>query len=123
MGTVNLFIHFEPKAGHGHVEVTDTRTSVDFAAQMKALVDERHPEAERIRVVMDNLNTHTGAALYEAYEPAEARRILDRLEFRYTPKHGSSMIIQHAQPGGDRVERTLWAVPGQAHPGQANAQS
>ena len=89
MGTVNLFIHFEPKAGWRHVEVTDTRTSIDFAAQMKALVDEHHPEAEKIRVLMDNLNTHTGASLYEAYEPMEARRILERLEFRYTPKHGS----------------------------------
>ncbi len=88
-GTANLFVHFEPKAGRRHVEVTDARTSVDFAGQMKALVDVRYPQAEVIRVVMDNLNTHTGASLYEAYEPAEARRILDRLEFRYTPKHGS----------------------------------
>jgi len=71
------------------VDATDSRTKLDFAAQMKRLADERYPEAERIRVVMDNLNTHKSASLYEAYAPAEARRILRRLEFRYTPKHAS----------------------------------
>jgi transposase len=88
-GTVNLFIAFEPKAGRRHVDATDSRTKLDFAAQMKRLCDERYPEAERIRVVMDNLNTHKPASLYEAYAPAEARRILRRLEFHYTPKHAS----------------------------------
>ena len=88
-GTVNLFMHLEPKAGRRHVEVTDTRTSVDFAGQMKELVDSYYPQAEVIRVVMDNLSTHTGAALYETYEPDEARRIASKLEFHYTPKHGS----------------------------------
>lgn len=88
-GTANLFIAFEPKAGRRHVDVTDSRTKLDFAAQMKRLCDERYPEAERIRVVMDNLNTHKPASLYEAYAPAEARRILRRLEFHYTPKHAS----------------------------------
>ena len=88
-GTANLFITFEPKAGRRHVDVTDSRTKLDFAAQMKRLCDERYPEAERIRVVMDNLNTHKPASLYEAYAPAEARRILRRLEFHYTPKHAS----------------------------------
>ncbi len=84
-----LFIGFEPKAGRRYVDATDSRTKLDFAAQMKRLADERYPEAERIRVVMDNLNTHKSASLYEAYAPAEARRILRRLEFRYTPKHAS----------------------------------
>lgn len=88
-GTANLFIGFEPKAGRRYVDATDSRTKLDFAAQMKRLADERYPEAERIRVVMDNLNTHKSASLYEAYAPAEARRILRRLEFRYTPKHAS----------------------------------
>ncbi len=88
-GTCNLFIQFEPKAGWRHVEVTDTRTKVDFAYQMKVLVDERYPEAEVIRVVLDQLNTHKPASLYEAYAPEEARQILKKLEFHYTPKHGS----------------------------------
>ena len=88
-GTSNLFLHFEPKAGWRHVEVTERRTKVDFARQMKALVDEHYPEAEVIRVVLDQLNTHKPASLYEAYEPVEARRILRKLEFHYTPKHAS----------------------------------
>jgi transposase len=88
-GTVNLFIGLEPKAGQRYVDVTDTRTKLDFAGQMKRLVDERYPEAGRIRVVMDNLNTHKPASLYEAYAPAEAGRILRRLEFHYTPRHAS----------------------------------
>ncbi len=83
-----LFMCLEPKAGSRHVEVTQRRTAVDFAHQMKALVDERYPEAEVIRVVLDQLNTHTGASLYEAYEPEEAKRSLSKLEWHYTPKHG-----------------------------------
>jgi transposase len=88
-GTRNLFIFCEPQAGWRHIEVTEQRTKRDFAHQMKWLVDYGYPEAEVIRVVMDNLNTHTKASLYETFEPAEARRILKRLEFHYTPKHGS----------------------------------
>ena len=88
-GTANLFMIVEPKAGWRHVEVTGQRTKMDFAAQMKALVDEYMPEAKLIRVVLDNLNTHTPAALYEAFAPEEARRIVSKLEFHYTPKHGS----------------------------------
>jgi transposase len=88
-GTRNLFMFSEPLTGWRHVKVTERRTKIDWAYCMRYLVDELFPEAERIRVVMDNLNTHTPAALYEAFEPAEARRILDKLEFHYTPKHGS----------------------------------
>ena len=88
-GTCNLFMLVEPKKGWRHVEVTDRRTKMDFAAQMKALVDEHLPEARLIRVVLDNLNTHTPAALYEAFVPEEPRRLITRLEFHYTPKHGS----------------------------------
>jgi hypothetical protein len=79
----------EPLGGWRHVDVTERRTRLDFAAQMKQLVDVHYPEAECIRVVMDNLNTHTRASVYACYEPAEALRILKRLEFHYTPKHGS----------------------------------
>jgi hypothetical protein len=80
---------FEPLTGWRHVEVTDQRTQIDYAQQMKYLVDERYPQAKKITIVQDNLNTHMGASLYKAFIPAEARRILDKLEFHYTPKHGS----------------------------------
>lgn len=88
-GTCNLFMFFEPLAAWRHVGVTDQRTLIDYAHCMKYLVDEAYPEAEIIRVVQDNLNTHKPAALYQAFPAAEARRILKRLEFHYTPKHGS----------------------------------
>ena len=88
-GVSNVFMFFEPLQGKRHVEVTDQRTALDWAYQIRDLVDIRYPHAERITLVMDNLNTHTGASLYKAFEPKEARRILDKLEFHYTPKHGS----------------------------------
>jgi hypothetical protein len=88
-GTRNLFLFCEPQAGWRPSAVTAQRTKVDFAHQMQWLVDERYPEAEVIRVVLDNLNTHKPASLYEAFAPAEARRIAKKLEFHYTPKHGS----------------------------------
>jgi transposase len=88
-GVRNLFMFFEPLGGWRHVKVTERRTKVDWAHCMKQLVDEFFPDANRIRVVQDQLNTHDPAALYQVFEPQEARRLLDRLEFRYTPKHGS----------------------------------
>jgi transposase len=88
-GTRNLFMFSEPLRGFRHVEVTNRRTARDFAQQMKWLVDDAYPQAKVIRVVLDNLNTHRIASLYKAFEPAEARRIARRLEFHYTPKHGS----------------------------------
>lgn len=88
-GTRNVFLFIEPQTGWRHINVTEQRTMRDFAQQMKWLVDERYPEAEKIRVVLDHLNTHKPAALYEAFMPAEARRLLTKLEFHYTPKHGS----------------------------------
>lgn len=88
-GVCNLFRFFDPLAGVRHVSVTEQRTAVDYAHQMKYLVDELCPQAIKIAVVEDNLNTHTPASLYKAFPPAEAKRILDKLEFHYTPKHGS----------------------------------
>ena len=88
-GTCNLFMMVAPKVGLRHVHVTEHRTKQDFAREMKTLVDERFPTAEVIRIVVDNLNTHTPASLYEAFTPDEARRITRKLEFHYTPKHGS----------------------------------
>lgn len=88
-GTRNLFLFVHPLRGWRHVEVTERRTARDFAHQMKWLVDEAFPEADVVRLVVDNLNTHRAASLYETFDPAEARRIAKRLEFHYTPKHGS----------------------------------
>ena len=88
-GTANLFVAFEPLAGWREVRVTDSRTRRDWAWFVKGLVDGRYKDAERVVLVMDNLNTHAPASLYEAFEPAEARRIAERLEIHYTPKHGS----------------------------------
>lgn len=88
-GTANLFMFVEPQAGWRHVTLTEQRTKLDFAAQMRWLVDERYPAATLVRVTLDNLNTHQASSLYEAFAPAEARRILKKLEFHYTPKHGS----------------------------------
>jgi len=88
-GVCNLFMFFEPLSGKRHVSVTDRRTKVDWAIQIKQLLDVHYPNAQRVTLVMDNLNTHTGASLYEVFEPSEARRLLDRLHIHYTPKHGS----------------------------------
>jgi hypothetical protein len=88
-GTSNLFIFFAPLEGWRHLKVTDQRTMIDFAHCMRDLVDIHFPEAEKVVLVMDNLNTHKLASLYEAFPPAEARRIIEKLEIHYTPKHGS----------------------------------
>ncbi len=90
-GTANLFLCFEPLAGWRHVVVTPRRTNKDFAEQMRALVDEHYPEVPVIAVVLDNLSTHSPAALYQTFPPDEARRLVKRLEFHYTPKHGSRL--------------------------------
>jgi hypothetical protein len=88
-GVSNLFMFFAPLQGWRHVKLTDRRTKIDWAHAMRELVDEHFPDAEKITVVMDNLNTHSPSSLYEAFAPQEARRILERLEIHYTPKHGS----------------------------------
>ena len=88
-GVSNLFMLFAPLEGWRRVEVTERRTRTDWARVVRKLVDEDYPDKERIVLVMDNLNTHHPASLYEAFEPAEARRIAERLEIHYTPKHGS----------------------------------
>jgi transposase len=88
-GTSNLFLFFAPLEAWRHIKVTERRTMVDFAFCMRDLVDIHFPNAEKIVLVMDNLNTHKLASLYEAFAPAEARRIAEKLEIHYTPKHGS----------------------------------
>jgi hypothetical protein len=92
-GTCNLFTFCEPLAAWRHIEVTNRRTMIEYAHCMKYLTDERYPNAKVIRVVQDNLSTHKPAALYEAFPPEEARRILQRLKFHFTPKHGSWLNI------------------------------
>ena len=88
-GTANLFMSFEPLSGTRFVDVTDRRTAVDWAVVVKELVDVRYAQAQKIVLVMDNLNTHGAWSLYEAFDPQEAKRIADKLEIHYTPKHGS----------------------------------
>lgn len=92
-GTANLFLVTEPLVGQRRVKVTDRRTAVDFAHFVRDIVDQWYPDAETIVLVMDNLNTHKLASLYEAFAPAEARRLVEKLEIHYTPKHGSWLNI------------------------------
>ena len=98
-GVSNLFMLFAPLQGWRRVEVTDRRTKVDWAHTIKKLVDEDYPDKERIVLVMDNLNTHHPASLYEAFEPGQARRIAERLEIHYTPKHGSWLNMAEIELG------------------------
>lgn len=92
-GVTNLFMAFEPLAGRRHVEVTQRKTSVDFARFLRAVSDAYHPDADTIVLVCDNLSTHSPAAFYEAFEPSEARRLAKRFEWHYTPKHGSWLNV------------------------------
>jgi DDE superfamily endonuclease len=113
-GTCHVFMFFQPLAGWRHVEVTARRAAQDFARCMKALVDEYFPQAELISVVLDNLNTQTPAALYETFPPAEARRIVRKLDFRYTPKHASWLNmaeLEFAVVDGQCLDRRL-STPG-----------
>jgi transposase len=88
-GVADLFMLLEPLAGKRHIQITDQRRRVEWAEVMRIVSDELYPEAEKIVVVLDNLNTHVGAAFYLAFEPQEARRLVERFELHYTPKHGS----------------------------------
>jgi hypothetical protein len=107
-GVANLFLAFEPLAGWRHVEVTDTRTRRDRAHFVRELVDGRYKDADRVVLVMDQLNTHSVASLYEAFAPAEAERVASRLEVHHTPKHGSWLNmaeIELSALGRDPPER------------------
>ena len=96
-GTANLFMLFAPLEGWRHVEVTERRTAIDYAKILRDLSDVHFPAAEKIILVQDNLNTHAPSSLYEAYEPAEARRIIERFEWHYTPKHGSWLNLAESE--------------------------
>lgn len=96
-GMANLFVAVEPLAGWRCVRVTERKTSVDFARFLRVLSGDHYPDADRIVLVCDNLSTHTPAALYEAFDPATARRLADRFEWHYTPKHGSWLDIAECE--------------------------
>lgn len=98
-GTANVYMFVDVNRPWRHANVTDHRTSIDFAECMRDLVDKHYPEAERIRVVMDNLSAHSAGALYQAYAPAEARRVLSKLEFHFTPKHASWLNMVEIEIG------------------------
>jgi hypothetical protein len=98
-GVANVFMMSEPLAGRREVEITDRRTKKDWARCLRRLSEEIYPAAETIVLVEDNLNTHSPASLYEAFEPAEAKRIADRFEFHYTPKHGSWLNMAEIELG------------------------
>ena len=109
-GTANLFMMVEPLRGWRHVNVTTRRTKTDFAMQVKELVDVHYPRARKITLVMDNLNTHRMSSLYQAFEPTEARRLIEKIEVVHTPKHGSwldmaecELSVLEKQALGDRV--------------------
>jgi hypothetical protein len=96
-GVANLFMMFAPLEGWRHVKVTDRRTAVDYAHVLKDLSDTHFPDADKIALVQDNLNTHTPASLYEAFPAAEARRLVERFEWHYTPKHGSWLDMAESE--------------------------
>jgi len=96
-GTANLFMLFAPLEGWRHVEVTDHRAARDYARILKDLADRRFPKAVKIVLVQDNLNTHTAASLYQAFPAAEARRLVERFEWHYTPKHGSWLDMAESE--------------------------
>jgi hypothetical protein len=109
-GVCNLFLVAEPLAGWRHVTCSDRRTRIDWAHCIKDLVDVHYPDAERIVLVQDNLNTHTPASLYAAFPPAEAKRLADKLELHYTPRHGSWLNmaeIELAMLAGQCLDRRL----------------
>jgi len=97
LGTCNIFMFVEPLRGYRHVRVTERRTRVDWAFALRDLLDEKYQAAERVVLVMDNLNTHSPASFYEAFVPSEARRLTERLEIHYTPKHGSWLNIAECE--------------------------
>jgi hypothetical protein len=98
-GTANMFMMFAPLEGWRHVKVTDRHTAVDYAHALKDLSDIHFPNARKIRLVQDNLNTHKPASLYEAFPAEEARRLVERFEWRYTPKHGSWLDMAESELG------------------------
>ena len=115
-GVANIFMLLAPLEGWRRVEVSDRRAALDYAQILKDLADVHFPEADKIVLVQDNLSTHTPASLYAAFPPAEARRLVERFEWHYTPKHG-----QLAEHGGRRACRAGRPMPRSPHRGQGHA--
>jgi len=117
-GVANIFMLFEPLAARRRLKVTERRTKVDWAYLIRDLVDVHYPKAEMIVLVMDNLNTHAKASLYEAFEPKEAKRIADKLEIHYTPKHGSWLNVAESElsvMGRQCLDRRIPDIQALAH--------
>jgi hypothetical protein len=112
-GTANIFMLCEPLRGWRRVNVTSRRTRIDWAQQIKELVDVHYPQALRITLVLDNLNTHAMASLYEAFEPSEARRLVEKLEVIYTPRHGSWLNVAEIELSALGRQCTEGRVPDQ----------
>jgi hypothetical protein len=113
-GVAEVFMEVEPLAGKRHVEVTEHRTRKDWALQIKQMLDQRYPKATKVRLVMDNLNTHSIASLYETFEPKEARRLAERLEIHCTPKHGSWLNMAEIELSvlkGQCLDRRIADIP------------
>ena len=134
-GTANLFMLFAPLEGWRHVEVTERRTAIDFAKVLKALSDSHFPRADKIILVQDNLNTHSPASLYEAFAPDDARRLVERFEWHYTPKHGSWLNLAESElavlsnqcldrriPNREKLDREVaaWLARRNAHHAKAD---
>jgi hypothetical protein len=112
-GTANLFMFVEPLKGWRRVEVTGRRTRLDWAQQVRRLIDADCKKAQTVTLVMDNLNTHSPASLYEAFEPAEARRLIEKLEIVYTPKHGSWLNVAEVELAAMEKQSIGGRVPDQ----------
>ena len=113
-GVSNVFMFFEPFGGKRYVRVTKRRTKIDWAIQMKDILDNQYPNAKKVVLVMDNLNTHKGASFYETFPPDEARRLFERLEIHHTPKHGSWLNIAEIELrilSGQCLKRRIPDVP------------
>lgn len=111
---VEIFKEVEPLGGKRHVAITEHRTRKDWALQIKQMLDERYPDAIKVRLVMDNLNTHSIASLYETFEPKEARRLAERLDIHYTPKHGSWLNMAEIELSvlkGQCLDRRIPGMP------------
>jgi len=111
-GVAEIFLEVEPLTGRRHVDITEHRTRKDWAAFVKGMRDERYPEATKVRLVMDNLNTHSTASLYEAFAPEEARRLAERLEIHYTPKHGSWLNVAEIELSALNTQCLDRRIPG-----------
>lgn len=110
-GVANLFMMFAPLEGWRHVKVTDRRTAVDYAHALKELSDTHFPAADKIVLVQDNLSTHTSASLYEAFPAAEARRLVERFEWHYTPQHGSWLDMAESELAALSTQRLDRRIP------------